>query len=149
MSFLDGEFQIFYFLIIWKVTEMKNNGFSLLADIFQCSFFSKRIQFQHSAIFVLYTIAAFLLQSALPSTLGLESVDTPTFLSKRERLCFVFVLVWIMRRGVSKFQERKKSHLILISITFLLFYTCAWKSWHPPAHYPDENKNKTKLFPFW
>ena len=31
-------------------------------------------------------------------TLGLKSVGTPTPLSKRE-LCFVFVLVWMMRRG--------------------------------------------------
>ena len=32
-------------------------------------------------------------------TLGLESVDTPKPLSKREELCFVFILVWIMRKG--------------------------------------------------
>ena len=36
------------------------------------------------------------------TTLGLESVGTPTPLSKREELCFVFVLVWIMRRGVPR-----------------------------------------------
>ena len=33
---------------------------------------------------------------------GLESVGTRTPLSKREELCFVFVLVWIMPRGVSR-----------------------------------------------
>ena len=36
------------------------------------------------------------------TTLGLESLDTPTTLSKKEELRFVFILVWIMRRGVPR-----------------------------------------------